>query len=44
MAPEQVDHQRYNKKVDIWSIGVILYLFIVGCLPFDSDCEKEIVR
>ena len=25
MAPEVLDGQKYNKNVDIWAIGIILY-------------------
>lgn len=30
MAPEVLDHQHYNSKADIWSIGVAFYELIFG--------------
>jgi len=25
MAPELIKHERYSEKVDVWSLGVIVY-------------------
>jgi calcium-dependent protein kinase len=33
MAPEVIDGY-YNSKCDIWAIGVLLYVFMSGYLPF----------
>lgn len=39
MAPEIMNHQKYNNKVDIWSLGVGLYRMVFGEYPFET---KEI--
>lgn len=45
VAPEVLMEKPYNKLVDIWSIGIISYLLLTGCLPFDDEHSgKEVVR
>ncbi|XGW22847.1 hypothetical protein V3C99_005236 [Haemonchus contortus] len=39
MAPEMIDNDRlpYNPKVDMWSLGVVLFTGICGYPPFSDD-------
>eukprot|EP00344_Euplotes_crassus_P003383 CAMPEP_0196995726 /NCGR_PEP_ID=MMETSP1380-20130617/1792_1 /TAXON_ID=5936 /ORGANISM="Euplotes crassus, Strain CT5" /LENGTH=706 /DNA_ID=CAMNT_0042411491 /DNA_START=310 /DNA_END=2430 /DNA_ORIENTATION=- len=39
-APEILQGLQYNKSVDIWSFGIIVFLILSGCLPFDDDDDK----
>lgn len=34
IAPEILDSPKYNKQVDIWSLGVILFYMFSKQLPF----------
>jgi len=45
VAPEILLEKPYTKAVDIWSIGIITFLLLVGYLPFDDEkSEREIAR
>ena len=34
----------HDEKVDIWSLGVLCYEFLVGSPPFESDGNAETYR
>lgn len=37
LPPEMVQHQIYDKSVDLWCIGVLTYEFLVGSPPFEME-------
>ena len=42
-APEMIKGEEYNGLLsDLWSIGIILYVMIIGCLPFDDPNENAL--
>lgn len=42
IAPEIILYQPYNKSVDWWAYGVLLYEMLVGQPPFDGEDEEEL--
>ncbi|XP_043536304.1 serine/threonine-protein kinase ULK3 isoform X3 [Chiloscyllium plagiosum] len=42
MAPEMVCRQQYDARVDLWSVGVILYETLFGRPPFASKSFTEL--
>jgi len=37
VAPEILMCMAYDEAVDMWSIGIIIYILLTGCFPFWSE-------
>ncbi|KAK9230368.1 hypothetical protein WN944_023335 [Citrus x changshan-huyou] len=44
MAPEVLQFQRYDEKVDMWSVGAILFELLNGYPPFSGRNNVQLVR
>jgi serine/threonine protein kinase len=42
MAPELCNGDEYDLKVDVWSLGVIVYALLCGNLPFNGKDNEQI--
>ena len=43
MSPEQAQAQPVNRRTDIWSLGVVLYVMATGRTPFEGDREEAVL-
>lgn len=46
LPPEIASGEEYssNPKIDIWALGIILYLMVQGCYPFEGKTTKDIIK
>ncbi len=44
LSPEMVQGKEHNYTVDIWSLGVLLYEFLVGSPPFEAEGHQATYR
>ncbi|GJQ14801.1 hypothetical protein GpartN1_g6592.t1 [Galdieria partita] len=44
LPPEMVEGREHDENVDIWSLGVLMYEFLVGNPPFEAQGHTETYR
>ncbi|XP_066478985.1 aurora kinase A [Tiliqua scincoides] len=44
LPPEMIEGRTHDEKVDLWSIGVLCYEFLVGKPPFEAATHQETYR
>ena len=44
MAPEIYETESYNEKVDVWSLGILIYELLHGKSPFEGKTAFRIFK
>ncbi|XP_053106151.1 aurora kinase A isoform X2 [Hemicordylus capensis] len=44
LPPEMIEGRTHDEKVDLWSLGVLCYEFLVGKPPFEAKTYQETYR
>lgn len=44
LPPEMVEGREHNQQVDLWSLGVLMYEFLVGVPPFEEAGHQHTYR
>lgn len=45
--PEILNHDLYTYNVDVWTLGICMYIILTGCPPFKQDMKpmtQEMIR
>lgn len=44
LPPEMIEGRDHDNTVDVWSLGVLMYEFLVGSPPFEAEGFKDTYR
>lgn len=44
LPPEMIEGRDHDEKVDLWSLGVLMYEFLVGSPPFEAEGHTQTYR
>lgn len=44
LPPEMIEGKKHDKWVDVWSLGVLMYEFLVGNPPFEAEGHQATYR
>ena len=44
VAPEILTDDHYGPEVDMWSVGVVVYLLLSGTMPFDGENPLDVYQ
>jgi len=44
LPPEMIEGKEHDQMVDVWSLGVLMYEFLVGTPPFEAQGHNETYR
>ena len=44
LPPEMVEGRDHDNAVDVWSLGVLCYEFLIGTPPFEAQGHSETYR
>jgi serine/threonine protein kinase len=44
LPPEMVEGREHDEQVDVWSLGVLLFEFLVGNPPFEAEGHNATYR
>ena len=44
LAPEMVEGREHDNRIDLWSLGILAYEFLVGAPPFETESQTETCR